>query len=178
MQNEQDLVRRAQEQDGEAFAELYERYFDKIYRYIVLRMGDRTEAEDITQQVFLKALQSLSSFRWRNVSFGAWLYRIAHNQVVDHLRRKQRRPSVPVEDVELVADDDPQREAERGQEKGMMLKAIGRLTLAQQQVISLRFTSDLPLAEVARIMGRSQGAIKALQHSAIVALRRIMKTEL
>ena len=177
MQEEQGLVLRAQEQDGEAFAELYERYFDKIYRYVTLRMGDRTEAEDITQQVFLKALKSLPSFKWRNVPFGAWLFRIAHNQVVDHLRKKQRRPSVPVENVELVADDDPQRAAEQGHEIERVMNAARQLTIAQQQVISLRFAGELPVAEVARIMGRSQGAVKALQHSAIVALRRIMRIE-
>jgi len=177
VQDEQGLVLRAKEQDGKAFAELYERYFDKIYRYVALRMGDRIEAEDITQQVFLKALQSLPSFRWRNVPFGAWLFRIAHNQVVDHLRKKQRRPSVPVEDVELVADDDPQRAVEQSEEIDRVLKAARKLTIAQQQVISLRFAGELSVAEVARIMGRSQGAVKALQHSAIVALRRIMNLE-
>ena len=177
VQEEQALVLRAQKQDGEAFAELYERYFDRIYRYTALRIGDRTEAEDITQQVFLKALKSLPSFKWRNVPFGAWLFRIAHNQVVDHLRKRQRSPSVDVEEVQLVADDDPQRFAEKSQEMDMVMKAAEKLTVAQQQVVSLRFAAELSVAEVSAVMGRSQGAVKALQHSAIAALRRILKPE-
>ena len=174
MQDEQSLVRRAQVQDGEAFAQIYEEYFNKIYRYIALRMGDRTEAEDLTQQVFLKALESLPHFKWRGVPFSAWLFRIAHNQVVDHLRRRNRRPSVPVDEVELISDDNPQDTVEQIQDIEQLMKATKRLTIAQQQVISLRFAGELPVAEVAHIMGRSQGAVKALHHSAIVALRKIM----
>ena len=83
MSEEESLIRRAQQQDQQAFAQLYEEHFDKIYRYVVLKIGSRTEAEDITQQVFLKALRSVSSFRWKGTPFSAWLFRIAHNQVVD-----------------------------------------------------------------------------------------------
>jgi len=83
VQDEESLVRRAQQRDQEAFAQLYEENFDKIYRYVVLRIGSKTEAEDMTQQVFLNALQSISSFRWKGVPFSAWLFRIARNQVVD-----------------------------------------------------------------------------------------------
>jgi len=81
VQNEESLVRKAQQRDQEAFAQLYEENFDKIYRYIVLKIGNKAEAEDMTQQVFLKALQSISSFKWKGVAFSAWLFRIAHNQV-------------------------------------------------------------------------------------------------
>ena len=80
MQDEEIVVQRAKEHDPNAFAELYEEYFDKIYRYIVIKIGDREEAEDMTQQVFLKAHRSISSFKWKGVPFSAWLYRIAHNQ--------------------------------------------------------------------------------------------------
>ena len=79
MQNEESLVRRAQQHDHEAFAQLYEEYFDKIYRYVTLRIGNETEAEDVTQQVFLNALQSIPSFKWKGIPFSAWLFRIAHN---------------------------------------------------------------------------------------------------
>ena len=76
----------------EALTRLYEENFDRIYRYIVIKMGDRTEAEDMTQQVFLNAVKSISSFKWQGFPFSAWLYRIAHNQVVDYLRKKSKRP--------------------------------------------------------------------------------------
>lgn len=176
MQDERSLVRRAQQQDKEAFAELYEAYFDKIYRYIVLKIGDRTEAEDMTQQVFLKALKSLPSYKWKDVPFSAWLYRIAHNQMVDHFRKSSRQQSCELTE-EIIPDDpddNPQHQTELKVDIQNLVKAARQLTKAQQEVIALRFSSDLPVAEVARLMGRSEGAIKALQHSAVVALRKIM----
>jgi RNA polymerase sigma-70 factor (ECF subfamily) len=176
VQDEQSLVRRAQQQDREAFAELYEVYFDKIYRYIVLKIGDRTEAEDMTQQVFLKALKSLSLYKWKDVPFSAWLYRIAHNQMVDHFRKLSRRQSCEL--TEAITPDDPdenpQHQTELKADIEHLVKATRQLTKSQQEVIALRFSSDLPVAEVARLMGKSEGAVKALQHSAVVALRKIM----
>jgi RNA polymerase sigma-70 factor, ECF subfamily len=178
VQEDQGLVERAQRHDQEAFAELYERYFDKIYRYIALKIGDRCEAEDMAQQVFLKALKSIASFKWQDVPFSSWLYRIAHNQAVDHLRRKTRRPTSELDDAILPDDpeESPQERLEAGVSMEQLAKATHRLTTAQREVISLRFTSEMPVAEVARLMGRSEGAVKALQHSAILALRRIMIT--
>lgn len=174
MQDEKNLVSRAQKGDEVAFTQLYEEYFDKIYRYIVIRMGDRMEAEDITQQVFLKALQSINSFKWKGAPFSAWLYRIAHNQLVDYLRKTKRRTSVPIDEITLVADSDPQEDVEKEFDIRQLSAAIQYLTESQRAVISLRFTSELPIAEVAEIMDKSQGAIKALQHSAIVALRKAL----
>ncbi len=174
MQGEESLVRRAQKNDQEAFAQLYEENFDKIYRYLALRVGNEMEAEDMTQQVFLKALQSISSFKWKGVPFSAWLFRIAHNQAVDHLRRKKKRASVPLDESLASSDDSPHATTERKMDIEQLLQAARRLTEAQREVISLRFTSELSIAQVARIMGKSQGAVKALQHSAIVALRRTM----
>jgi len=176
VQDEQSVVRRAQQKDKDAFAELYEAYFDKIYRYIVLKIGDRTEAEDMTQQVFLKALKSLPDYKWKDVPFSAWLYRIAHNQVVDHYRKSGRQQSCEL--TEEITPDDPEGNPEHQTELKIdiqsLVKATRQLTRAQQEVIALRFSSDLPVAEVARLMGRSEGAVKALQHSAVVALRKIM----
>jgi len=174
VQGEESLVRRAQNNDQEAFAQLYEEHFDKIYRYLALRVGNEMEAEDMTQQVFLNALQSISSFRWKGVPFSAWLFRIAHNQAVDHLRRRTKRASVPLNESLVSSGDSPHSATERKIDIEQLLAATRRLTEAQREVISLRFTSELSIAQVARIMGKSQGAVKALQHSAIVALRRTM----
>lgn len=174
VQDERSLVSRAQKGGEEAFAQLYEEYFNKIYRYIVIRIGDAMEAEDITQQVFLKALQSIGSFKWRGIPFSAWLYRIAHNQVVDHLRKTKRRITVPIDEVTVAVESNPQQEVEQKFDLQQLTAAIQRLTEAQRAVISLRFTSELSTAEVAKTLGKSQGAIKALQHSAIVALRRVL----
>ena len=180
VQNEKTLVRLAQQRDEKAFAQLYEAYFDRIYRYIVIRIGDATEAEDMTQQVFLKVLHSISSFRWAGKPFSAWLFRIAHNQVVDHLRRKTRRTTVPIEEAPPIID--PGRNPEEALEIKMDMEQVSRaareLTGAQREVISLRFAGGMSIAEVAKAMGRTEGAIKALQHSAIMALRkRLMVTE-
>ena len=174
MPTEESLVRRAQKNDPEAFAQLYEENFNKIYRYLALRVGNEMEAEDMTQQVFLKALQSISSFRWKGVPFSAWLFRIAHNQAVDHLRKKGKRVSVPLDDSLASADAGPHATTERKIDVERLREATKRLTEAQREVISLRFTSELSIAQVAKIMGKSQGAVKALQHSAVVALRRTM----
>ena len=180
--SEEDLVRRAKQQDQEAFSRLYEGYFDKIYRYIVIKVGNETEAEDMTQQVFLNALQSISSFRWQGVPFSSWLYRIAHNQVVDYFRKKTKRPGtfddVPHNISDSNKNNDPQKTTEHNLNIEQLLVAAQQLTEAQREVISLRFTSDLSTAEVAKIMGKSQGAIKALQHSAIVALRKKLLVEI
>ncbi len=175
MQDEESLVRRAQHHDQEAFAQLYEEHFDKIYRYVTLKIGNETEAEDMTQQVFLNALQSISSFKWKGVPFSAWLFRIAHNQVVDYLRSK-KRTAVPLDEslTSSNSNDNPQLVVEQKLDIERLLLATHQLTEAQREVISLRFAGELPIAQVAKAMGKSQGAVKALQHSAIVALRKAL----
>jgi RNA polymerase sigma-70 factor (ECF subfamily) len=173
-QDEESLVRRAQHRDQEAFAQLYEEHFDKIYRYVTLRIGNATEAQDMTQQVFLNALQSISSFKWKGIPFSAWLFRIAHNQVVDYLRSK-KRTTVPLDESLVSNDNNPQLLTEQKLDIEQLLLATKQLTEAQREVISLRFAGELPIAQVAKAMGKSQGAVKALQHSAIVALRKTLR---
>ncbi|OGO19214.1 MAG: RNA polymerase subunit sigma-70 [Chloroflexi bacterium RBG_16_50_11] len=179
MQKESSLIRRAQQRDQVALTQIYEENFDKIYRYIVLKIGDRTEAEDMTQQVFLNALQAISSYREKGMPFSSWLYRIAHNQVVDHYRKKSKHATVPLdESLPLpAADGDPKYLVEKKVEIDEVITATKQLTPLQQEVISLRFASELSIAEVAGAMGKSEGAIKALQHSAIVALRKALAAE-
>ncbi|TFG47216.1 MAG: sigma-70 family RNA polymerase sigma factor [Dehalococcoidia bacterium] len=175
-QDERNIVARAQAQDSEAFGLIYEAYFDKIYRYVSIKTGNRTEAEDLTQQVFVKALESISSYKVQGeVPFSAWLYRIAHNQIVDCLRRRSRRPTVELDEtMPLAADDDTAAEVELKLESKELMSATKKLTAAQQEVIALRFGAELPIAEVSRLTGRTEGAVKAMQHSAVAALRRIM----
>lgn len=173
MQSEVSLIQLAKQRNEAAFAKLYEAYFDKIYRYVVSKIGDRMEAEDITQQVFLNALKSISSYEIRKTPFSAWLFRIAHNQMVDFLRKKTKRPSVPLDDAPpQVGGEDPEKITEDKFDIEQLKEATKKLTDLQREVISLRFASELSITEVARIMGKSEGAIKALQHSAILALRR------
>jgi len=174
VQNEESLVRRAQQRDQEAFVQLYEEHFNKIYRYVVLKIGNEMEAEDLTQQVFLKALQSISSFRWKGIQFSAWLFRIAHNQVVDYLRKKAKQITTSLDKVEVVGDSNPEELAEQRQDIEQVVLATRQLTEQQREVVSLRFAGELSVAEVASIMGKSEGAVKALQHSAILALRKAL----
>jgi RNA polymerase sigma-70 factor (ECF subfamily) len=174
VQDEERLIRWAKQGDQEAFAQLYEENFDKIYRYVALKIGDRMEAEDITQQVFLHAIQAVPSFKWRGIPFSAWLFRIAHNQVVDYLRRKAKRATASLEESLIASDEDPQKIVGQKLEIERLLSAVKKLTPAQQEVISLRFAGELPIAKVAKVMGKSEGAVKALQHSAIVALRKVL----
>ena len=174
MQDEQNLVYRAQQGDNEGFAQLYENHFDKIYRYVALRIGNKTEAEDMTQQVFLNALQSIHSFKWKGVPFSAWLFRIAHNQVVDYLRKKTKQAIAPLDESLVSSGGNPQLMAEHRLDIEQLISATKQLTRAQREVISLRFAGELPIDQVAKVMGKSQGAVKALQHSAIVALRKAL----
>ena len=174
MQDEESLIRRAQQHDQVALTQIYEENFDKIYRYIVLKIGDRIEAEDMTQQVFLNALKSLSSFKWKGLPFSAWLFRIAHNQIVDYFRKKSKHATVPLDESLTTGNDNPRRMAEGKADIEQLVQATRGLTKAQQEVISLRFAGELSVAEVARVMGKSEGAIKALQHSAIVRLRKVL----
>ena len=174
MQDEESLVWRAKQGDQQAFAQLYEEHFDRIYRYVVLRIGDKTEAEDMTQQVFINALHSISSFKWKGIPFSAWLFRIAHNQVVDYFRKKAKQATVPLDESQVSSDSNPQLMAEHKLDIDQLLSATKQLTKAQHEVIALRFAAELPIAQVAKVMGKSQGAVKALQHSAIVALRKAL----
>ncbi|MBI4331269.1 MAG: sigma-70 family RNA polymerase sigma factor [Chloroflexi bacterium] len=176
MQNEeQGLVERARRKDLEALSRLYEANFVKIYRYIFIRVTDKTEAEDLTQQVFLRVIQSIDSYHWKGLPFSAWLFRIAHNLIIDHVRKRQRGPQF----TEYVSQEDPKdRPPEDQAEEWLMMDtvkvALKQLTQLQQEVISLRFAAGLSIMETAQAMGRNEGAIKALQHSALESLRRIM----
>jgi len=154
---------------------LYESYFDRIYKYIYLRLGDPTEAKDISEHVFVKMIESIDSFKWQGSTFASWLYRIAHNEVVDTLRRNSRRPQVPLEPVsDMIPSerDDPHRIAEQKDFNSDLRAAISDLTELQAQVILLKFGSDLSNAEVAAILDRTEGAIKALQYSALQNLQK------
>ena len=174
MPDEQSLVDRAKNYDREAFAQLYEENFDKIFRYIALKIGNQMEAEDLTQQVFMKALKSISSFKWQDVPFSAWLYKIAHNQVVDYIRKKNRQPVAELNEDITASNDNPLKATELKIETEELAKALKKLTPLQQEVISLRFSCEMPIAKVAVIMGKKEGAVKALQHSAVQSLRKIM----
>jgi RNA polymerase sigma-70 factor (ECF subfamily) len=159
-------------------AALYDEYYDKIARYVFVRLGNRTEAEDITGEVFLKALESLGSYKERGVPMQAWLFKIAHNLVVDYFRKSAKRKTVPVDTVQVVDEMDPQAVAETNIEFARVSNAMEQLTPSQRQVLQLRFFGELTSEEVGRIMNKSDGAVRELQSAAIKSLRKMLYEEL
>jgi RNA polymerase sigma-70 factor (ECF subfamily) len=175
MSIEKDVVSQAVKGDGEAFSQLYEEHFDKVYRYIYLRLGNQAEAEDLTQEVFIKALEAIGSYKWRNLPFASWLFRIAHNQVIDYSRKQGKAAKVALEhNVTPANEPNPALIAERALESEELANAIGNLPPAQRQVISLRFGAGLSIAEVAKTLGKSEGTVKALQYNGIASLRKML----
>jgi len=174
VQDEKDLVRSAQRGDREAFARLYERHFDRVYRYLVARVGNPAEAEDLAQEVFLRALEALPRFRFRGPPFSAWVFRIAHNLVVDRYRRLSHAGEpVPLDALlDLPSGQDVPAQAILALEAQALGQAMGRITEAQRQVLLLRFVAGLSVQETAQAMGKSENAVKALQHAGLLALRR------
>ena len=169
---EASLVERAQRGDREAFGDLYERHLDAIYRYIFYRVGDQHEAEDLTEVVFLKAWQALPRYRPGESPFTSWLYRIAHNLLVDHARTHKRHALLD----DFVSDPAPSPDvhfAQREQQQALQ-HALARLNEQHQQVLTLRFISDLSHAETAQVMGRTEAAVRVIQHRALAALRRLL----
>jgi RNA polymerase sigma-70 factor, ECF subfamily len=175
VQEELNLVQRARQGDHEAFAQLYESHFNRIFRYVVLKIRNQTEAEDMTQQVFVRAYESIGSYQSQGIPFSAWLFRIAHNQMVDYVRKQSKKPTVSLdESLPIMDDSDLEHDVETKIEMEKVVLATKKLTKAQREVISLRFAGGLSIAEAAKTMRKSEGAIKALQHSAISALRRTL----
>ncbi len=174
MSSEENLVRQAVDGNQQAFTRLYDEHFDKVYRYMRFRVSNQAEAEDLTQEVFLKALQAIGSYKWRDVPFASWLFRIAHNQVIDHFRKQSKQKKAPLEEAAAVSMEDPVAMAEQKSEIEELTSAVKELPSAQQEVISLRFIAGLPIAEVARTLGKSEGTVKALQFNGTVSLRRIL----
>ncbi len=179
---ERGLAARAAGGDRAAYGGLYERYVDKIYRYISYKVADRSLAEDLTSQTFLKAWDAIGDYEWRNHPFGAWLFRIAHNLVVDHHRSK--REVVTLDDasrqLEHKASQDeirPERILAELISSARVRSAIERLTEEQQQVLFLRFFEGMSTGEVAELMGKRRGAIRGLQFRALSALRDLLHRE-
>jgi len=176
---EEQLLVLASDFDEAALGEIYERYESKIYSYIYRRTGAPALAEDLTAQVFLKMLEAIRAQKSWHSSFSGWLYRIAHNLVIDHYRRRDRRQYVSIDDAPILrADkDDPVQASESSLDSERLRSAIHRLTTEQGQVISLRFLEGYSISEVAGMMEKTEGAIKALQYRAVATLRGLLEHE-
>ena len=163
-----------QREKEDRLASLYDEYFDRIARYIYTRLGDKNEAENLAGDVFLKALESLKSYKERGIPMQAWLFRIAHNVLVDHLRKRGRITTVSIENVLLASSEDPASIAEKSIEMERVNIAMQKLTPEQREVIQLRFFGDLSSKEVGAVLRKSDGAVREMQSAAIEKLRGIL----
>jgi RNA polymerase sigma-70 factor, ECF subfamily len=166
------LVADAQTGDRRALEQLYLLHFDRIYSYLQMSVGNRHDAEDLTNQTFIKMLESIDRFVWRQAPFSAWLFRIAHNLAMDYFRAGRRvQPEEDLEDPDAV-ESSAEDVAFESLGRQSMLGMIETLSLDQQQVLTLKFVFSFSNAEAAAILGKTEGAIKSLQHRALGALQR------
>jgi RNA polymerase sigma-70 factor (ECF subfamily) len=174
--DEVDLVERACRMERAAIGALYRRHVQAIYRYVYYRVGDEHMAEDLTAEVFLRVIEALPNYQQRGVPFAAWLYRIARARTADHHRRHRRLATSGLDEQWPSDEDPPLRLVEQSTRHEDLRAALGHLTTDQQQVVVLKFAEGFSNADVARILGKTEGAVKSLQHRALDALHRLMES--
>ncbi|MGH2514941.1 MAG: RNA polymerase sigma factor [Ktedonobacterales bacterium] len=177
-ESETSLVARAIQRDTEAFSQLYNLYFDRIYRYARLKVGTAADAEDVTAAVFLSAWRTIDRFSPKHeLSFASWLFRLAHNNLVDRYRRMRETISLDSagqRSLEADASPGPEAEIEWRLTVAELHEALLTLTDEQREVVLLRFVEGLPAREVGDILGKQEGTVRGMQFRAIEALRRAL----
>jgi RNA polymerase sigma-70 factor (ECF subfamily) len=173
LEEEKRLVEAAKA-DAAAFAELYQLYVDKIYTYCYYHTGDAELAQDLTAATFLKAIEELPRFQWRGIPYSAWLYKVASNLIK---KSRAAKPLVELDEKIVSGQSDPDGELLAKERTYKLRRALAQLPPAQKQVVLLRYDAGLSIKEVAKVMGKSQGAVKALLFRAIRNLRNSL-TEL
>ena len=166
-ESEQRALIEAAQHDPGRFAELYELNFDRVYAYIVVRVHDRSEAQDLTAHVFQQALANIGKFKWRGAPFIAWLYRIAANAIADQARKKSRE----IAETEVATNTSVNSELEQVERRAQIFSAVESLPQDQRKVILLRFGEEKTIREVASALNRSEGAVKQLQFRGLENLR-------
>lgn len=167
------LVLDAKNGKTEAFEELYNSFVDQIYRYIYYRVK-KEDALDLTETVFLKVWENLKSYKVGRKYFSAWIYRIAHNAVVDHYRLRKETAELQYDIPDEKKDSDPVVFVERGIGNEVLMKAVSKLKPKYQQIVILKYINELDNSEIARIMKRSEGNLRILKFRALKSLRQIM----
>lgn len=177
-QEERELIARAAT-DPVAFGALYERYIDRIYNYIYHRVGNQHDAEDLTARTFQRALHHIGNYVDRGAPFSAWLYRIAHNLVANWYRDNSRRRDIPLDELAQHGhgQTDPYRQLVLEEELEEVRQALRQLAPDRQAVVVLKHSEHLSNAEIAAILGKTEGAVKSLYHRTLIALRRIIMEE-
>ncbi len=172
-----DVIDRARNGDKLAFAELYDTHVDSVYRYLLYRVREPADAEDLCSEVFTRAFANIHRYRWQGKSFLAWLYTIARNAVTD--RRRRDRPTVEIDNAYGLSDEGPTAHdrAIHGEAVDALRGAVRHLTTEQQEVLVLRFVENRSSREVAKMLGKNEGAIRALQFRALGRLRKLMRED-
>jgi RNA polymerase sigma-70 factor, ECF subfamily len=169
------LIARAQQGDTDAIGELYECHRLGVFRYLYYRIGDIQVADDLTSEVFLRMIRSLSGYRFQDVAFQAWLFQIAHNLLNDHYRKMSVRNDVQLkENVMEYPQDPPIRPVEHSLNSVTLQKALERLSVEQRDVIVMRFITGMPISDVAQALHKSEDAVKGLQRRALLNLREVL----
>jgi RNA polymerase sigma-70 factor (ECF subfamily) len=163
--------------DRAGLAAIYDEHYPLIYRYIYRQVGDVELTRDLAAEVFHRLLRSVQKQKHPGQHLKAWLYRTAHNIVVDHYRRQQHRQHLPLDEELIDADDDPAQTAERRASAARVRAALHKLTPQQRQVIALKFLEGLSNQEVAAVLSKPIGAVKSLQHRALAALQQHLAPE-
>jgi RNA polymerase sigma-70 factor (ECF subfamily) len=182
--NDVEVILRAR-REPEAFGLLYEKYVTAIYRYVYYRVGDVQDSEDLTARVFVRAMKHIRNYNERGVPFSAWLYRIAHNVVVNFHRDRSRKPAVSLDNAidadeslsgVLFTDDSHERDhaIDLQIDRGRLVRAIRQLSEERQQLIVLKFVEQMANADIGQIMSRSEGAVKSLYHRTLLQLREMI----
>lgn len=172
--DEQLLIDKAREGNREAFGQLYDRYVPKIYRFVFLRVGTRGEAEDITSQVFMHAWENISRYEHQGFPLSSWLYRMASNAVIDYYRTARHATDIETIPEDLFAEtpEDEERIDTR-EELELLRRAIARLEADQQNVIVMKFVNDASNKEISQALGKTEGAVRVIQHRALKQLKQI-----
>jgi RNA polymerase sigma-70 factor (ECF subfamily) len=175
--SEQELILRSAQGDRQAFGQLYEAYLDQIYRYVFLRTGDAHEAEDLSEEVFLKAWEALPKTRKGNrvENFRSWVYRIAHNLVVDRYRSK--KTTLPLQDALMTSDENllPESVIQQREQNHHLASVLNKLEEPFREVILHRFVHQLSHDETARVMGLRTSHVRVLQYRALKKMRLLLK---
>jgi len=183
LNEERELVKKAKK-DPEAFGKLYDKYYSQIFGYILKRVANLDIAKDICSETFLKALKNIWKFRWKNISFGAWLYRIANNEIANFFRKRKyklvslEKISEPIDggnpEIELI---EAEKKIKEYQDFLKIQKEISKLEIKYQEVITLRFFEKKKIKEIAEILGKREGTIKSLLHRGLEKLRENFETK-
>jgi RNA polymerase sigma-70 factor (ECF subfamily) len=172
------IVDAARAGDQAALSELYTLYFPRVYRYILARTGNTYDAEDLAEEVFMKVLEAIDRFQWREAPFSAWLFRIAHNALISQRRKDGvRGRSGPLSDGLALDSQGPDEMVANRLALNEIMDAARELPEAQRQVITLRFAAGLSVAETARAMNKGEGNVKVIQHKAIAKLRETVRNK-